>query len=171
MPNFVIIPRIGSTSRVKDILENDVWLCIGRTTPWGEEDLPPQPDVGTTELDEPVVYKKIIEKYFVQEVSEDGDYYVSGTWYKILSEAEARTAKTNLVIFTTSLTFEEIGDEITFRQVGLYSNLIPAEGYEEATFLTPDQVEDPGWLEWFSNREPINVQPEQTQIFYIVLAF
>lgn len=171
MPNFVLIPLVSSTARCFDLLRNTLWLCIGKSTPWSEEDSPPQPNNLVTEVSEPILYKRITDKYLVKEVPSNGDFYVSGYWYKVLSESEARAEKANYVLLTTTLTFEEVGDNVVFRQVGIYSYLKPKQGFENATLLTPDQVDDPGFLEWISNREPIYIQPEQMQTFYIVLAF
>jgi hypothetical protein len=170
VPNYKTITRLGSVSRAKDFLENQFWICLGRTTPWNQTDTPPEASTNTTTIDEPILYKRITQAYFVKPVASNGDFYIEGTWYDIITEAQARSELISYVILVASISYEDIGDDsISFRQVGIFSRLVPKEGYEEYTILTPDQVDDPGWLEWYANLEPIMVQPNQSQTFYIII--
>jgi len=171
VPNYKTITKLGSVSRAKDFLQNPFWVCIGRTTPWDEnEDNPPEAIITTVAIDEPILYKHLTQKYHVQPVTVEGDFYIDGQWYKVITEDEARDNLIPYVLLTNTITYNDIGDDtITFRQIGVYSRLIPKEGYENHELLTPDQVEDPGWLEWYANLEPVRVQPNQTLTFYIVI--
>ncbi len=163
MPNSSTIPKIGATSRVKDFLQHDdIWICLGRTTPWDNDDDPPQVSGETTAIEEPIIYKKITEKYYVKEVPGNGDYYIEGRWFSIITEEEARASKADTLVLAVTISDQDVSDNVTFRQIGIYSRLVPASGHENDTILTPEHVSDPGWLEWYSNREPIQIQPNQS---------
>jgi len=172
MSNSRTITKIGSTARVRDFLNNtSVWLCIGRTTPWQDEENPPGAGVETVFLDEPILYKRITEMYFVKPVQSNGDYYIEGQWYEILTPSEARMEKTNLLVLAQSLSYQEVEDTVIFRQVGIYSQLIPDPEHQNETILQPSQVSDPGWLEWYANLEPTRIQSGQRINFHTILAF
>lgn len=172
MPNYRTITTLGRVSMAKNFLGNDIWICIGRTTPWNDEDSPPEASVDTTSIDEPIIYKKINQKYHVRPVTSDGDFYIDGQWYRIISESEARSTKSAYTIVVATIAYNDIGDDsVTYRQAGLYCYLVPREGYENYTLLTPDQVADAGWMVWYANFEPIYVQQNHEQTFRIVFAF
>jgi hypothetical protein len=170
MPNSVAIPLVGAVSRGMDLLSSPLWICVGRTTPWPQENNPPTASPTTTHIDEPVLYKRCEVATFVVE-DENGEYTVNGVKYRPVSNGYARNNLVTTILIRAIIYDNDLSEEISFRQVGLYSKLIPTPGNESKTKLLPSEVQDPGFLEWFSNLEPINTQPNQHQIFYIVLNF
>jgi hypothetical protein len=170
MPNYVALPLIGNTSRGVDFISTPLWICLGRTTPWPDEENPPIADPNTTNITEPIIYKRCEVQSFVVE-DPQGEYIVSGVRYRPITIAQARATMATTILIKATILDNDVGDEVTFRQVGLYSKLIPTPGNEPKTKLLPNEVQDPGYLEWFANREPIHIQPNQHEIFYIVLNF
>ena len=170
MPNYVAIPLIGIVSRGVDLISSPLWICVGRTTPWENEGNPPTTDPETRNITEPILYKQCEVATFVVEDS-NGEYIVNGIRYQPVTVAYARENLVTTVLIKATIYDTDLDESVTFRQVGLYSKLIPTQGNESKSKLLPSEVSDPGYLEWYSNLEPINVQPNQHQIFYIVLNF
>jgi hypothetical protein len=170
MPNSIAIPVIGNISRAMDFISGDLWICIGRTTPWPDENNPPIVSPDILDVEEPVIFKKADVKTFVVEDT-TGEYIVQGVTYKAVSEEFARNNLVTTILIKATITDTDISDDVTFRQVGLYSKLVPTAGNEGKTLLLPSEVEFTGYLEWVSNREPLHIQPNQYEVFYIVFNF
>ncbi|MCS7241315.1 hypothetical protein [Candidatus Caldatribacterium sp.] len=170
MPNFVTIPIIGRVSRAHDFISGPVWICIGRTTPWTNDSVPPPTVPDKTTIEEPVIYKRCDVVSFVIE-DPNGEHTVSGIRYKEVSPTYARVNFTSTILIRAVINYDDVNDDITFRQVGIFTKLKPKSGSEMKTVLLPSEVDDPGFLEWYANQEPIYIQPNHHQVFYVILYF
>lgn len=65
----------------------------------------------------------------------------------------------------------DMSDAITYRQVGVFTKLSAIATASASTLLDPAEVSDAGYLEWVSNREPVNVQPDQYEVVELLITF
>lgn len=171
-----MIPSISRTGRAVDFANNtNIWIGLGRTTAWDDEENPPTPSSSATTLDEPVLYKKA-NVVMVEEDSAEGTILVYQgeilKKYSTIATSSAITAGISSVYVTTTFFDTDFeSPSITYRQTGIFSSLIAAEGYSADTTLTPDKVEYAGVLEWILNHEVVTVQSAQVDLVQVVLTF
>ena len=164
-----IITDIGHTEIVRKLLNTDsIWVGIGKTTAWADENNPPAPDPSTTEISEVVGYKKVLDKYLVVEDPTNGTIDFGSTKYRPVNESDYFTEKPHFLY----LKFEIIGDElplVTYRQIGIVFDLVPDTGYEAYTVLTSDQVSDTGYLLTLDNRTPVTRYSDTKDVFEYII--
>ena len=177
MPNHRLVPIMSGTSRAMDYMTSSdygIWVALGRTTAWDNDLDPPAPDPNITDIEEPVLFKQLDDLTFVIEDGE-GDIVVGGITYSAVSNQYARDNIVTRVYNHVTFTPEEIkafgGQDCVYRQVAIYSKLIPSTGHEADTILDPNDIDDFGYLEWISNREPVYVQPDQLEIIRVNFTF
>ena len=153
---------------------NDLWLAIGRTTPWTNETNPPVESESTTNLTELKGFRKITNKSMCYTVSSGlGDINVLGQDYKFCSDNDAYSNDARFVYLRGEIFNSDFIENPTFsyRQIGIYSNLTPATGHEGSLVLDPGYVTDNGVLEYYSNEQPIERRDDRNDVFEIVLEF
>lgn len=153
-------------SRVKRALEmkngDDLWVVMGKTSVWTDEESPDAPLPGDITIVEPIVAIKVAVKHLVKEVTEEA--------YLLLAEAE----RTAVVIDETlvylqlvedddvytesarylyfSVTYDPIieghPDFTSFRVYYATSGLVPSAGYENSDWLVPDNIDEYGFVEY-----------------------
>lgn len=174
MPNISIVPNRSRVSRAYDFYNNTLWIGLGKTTPWTDEGNPPAPDPGVETIDEPVIYKKATVVSFVVE-DELGELAVYRNneliHFSFISPTEAIDQNISSIFIEGQFLPAEVGDEVVYRQVGIFSHLTPAEGYESADILTPANITDIGFLEWISHQEPVYIQPNQINTIQVIITF
>ena len=136
----------------------DMWVTLGKQTAWDNEDLPDSPDQDTHDIEEPLVaIKAQIQSLVIEVSSEDYDllspanraiaYSETGYVYLELVADEDAYEKVAKQIYVEATYAPLIGmPEADFRIFGVYSDLIPAAGYESAAWLSPVNIEDYGLL-------------------------
>lgn len=159
---------LGHVARAIDFYhKNDMYFCIGKTTPWSAEDLgdefnpsndyeanPPIPKNTDTIL-ELAGYKKV-ESAFLVIPDESGDLEYRNTRWKIVTEAEAPEKGARWVYISSYLSYNELPTDIVYRQIGVVSGLKAIEGIPSSKYaLLPDEVEKAGLLEVIDNRKPV----------------
>lgn len=171
----------GYEGRVEDALSlkaKDLWFCFCRKdTPWPEggdtdETKVPSHLPADAEYEEPYLfvkaeYKSVARVATEQEFNEadpamriavrtggtDGDpddppVYVR---YIFVADANAYDDDARWVYVRTSIDASGSHPPGSFRQIKMYSGLIPVTGYQAATWLTPEKVEERGQLRWGRN--------------------
>lgn len=171
-----IIPDVSRAGRAVDFVNNtNVWIGLGRTTAWDNEENPPTPLSSDTTLDEPVLYKQATA-VIVEEDSSSGTILVyqgeTLKKYSTVATSAAITAGVSSVYVTvTFFDTDFTAAATTYRQTGIFSSLIASAGYTAETTLIPDEVAYPGVLEWKLNHEVITVQSAQVDLVQVVLTF
>lgn len=128
------------------------WFGIGQnTTPWTNEANPPDEDDTVEILTEPIGYERVIASdVFLVKLAETGEILFEDNYYTYVSEANAYTEGARWMYCRA----EFVGNKhplVSFRQYGLYIDLVPGTGYEAYYTLLPSQVDDPGMLVTYSN--------------------
>lgn len=174
MPNISIVPNSSKVARAYNFNNSPIWVGLGRTTSWDDELNPPAPAQETDSLTEPLIYKKATLVTFVTEDPEGGiSIYRDGilVYFRAITPEEAIANGVSSIFIECKFLPEELPDDTTYRQVGVFSYLTPATGYEEDEVLYPAEVEDAGFLEWISHQEPVYVQPNQINTIQLVITF
>lgn len=146
---------------------NSIYLTIGKSSPWSDEENPPQTEEQTNSLQEVTGYKKVKNVTLVRPVISDSDkkrtdtiVYGNETWVPV-SLDRAQTEQARWVY----LEGEVIGSELplgTHRQTGFVMGLVPKKGVFKFNLL-PGEVENPGTLMFYDNKKYQN-RTEQTTI-------
>ena len=175
---MAIKTNMGSVSRALDFYNKDeIFFCIGKTSPWPDEENPPEPDADST-IEGAIGYKRHEFKYLV--VPYDGgdtpdgtviiDYGPDSKW-KAVPAGSAVDEKAMWVYVETTINAEDfpLGD---YRQVGLYTNLVRASGVDSnKTTLLPSEVEDPGLLEIIDNRVKVTRLEDTRENLSFIIKF
>lgn len=146
---------------------NSIYLTIGKTSPWSNEDSPPQTEEKNTSLQEIVGYKKAKNVTLVRPAINENDKkrtdkieYGNETWIPVsVDKAQKEQAK------WVYLEGEIIGNELplgTYRQTGFVMGLIPKKGVFKFNLL-PEEVDSSGTLMFYDNKKYQN-RTEQTTI-------
>jgi hypothetical protein len=147
------ISTFGShVSRALDFYNKDsIYFCIGRTTQWPDEQSPPELLPSVTDVTEIIGFKKVEVKQLVIPDANGTIVYHNSKWSSVIP-SNALSAGAKWVYVKTVIQYSDLPVGY-YRQVGLYSNLIPATGVPAGQFsLLPDQVSERGILELADNR-------------------
>jgi hypothetical protein len=153
-------------SRTKRALEmkngDDLWVVMGKTSEWEDEESPDAPLPGDIEIVEPIVAIKVNNKYMASEITYEE--------YALLGDLErAAVMIDSTIVYLQLVDDEDAYDEVarylylrvtydpiveghtaftSFRVYYVVSGLAPASGYEAATWLDPTNIDDYGFVEY-----------------------
>ena len=157
---FLAIETISSHVMVAKSFKNDLpnlWLSIGKTTPWVDEDIPPAEDMFTTTLDEVIGFKKFDTAQLVVPVSSLNNIvpdktvsYKAEDW-AFVTDDDAMKLGARYVYLEATIGPGELPYAV-YRQIGIYKGLAPQDRFLDKTALTPNQIEDAGVLLGYDNR-------------------
>lgn len=167
----------AKVSRALDFFHKDIYIGIGKSSAWVDDNNPPAPDPDAAGLEEPIGYRKADKKYLVipydnREVGPNDILidYVNGTQWLVIPEENALQEKARYVYIETTILPEDfpLGP---YRQVGIFTNLVKQVGVGEKYNLLPSEVADPGILEVLDNRKPSTRQDTTKEQLCFILAF
>ena len=135
-------------------LKNDLnlWVAIGQTTAWANEAAPPAEDINAQTVSGVVVYKRV-ETTSVCVPDLNGLVVFQTQKYTLIQDINALSAVARYTYLKTSLNYTEV-PVVTFRQVGVFSGLVPSAGFTTADILLPTQIVSPGRLLFVANDIP-----------------
>lgn len=110
--------------------KSNIYLALGKTTPWNETDTPPEPEVDDAEIQEIIGFKKIETIYMVVEDNVNGTILYKDSKWRVVPPDQALAEKAVCVYIDTSIRYDELPLE-GYRQVGVYSGLTPFPGTKE----------------------------------------
>lgn len=152
-----VTTRNASVRRAIDFYnKTDLWFAIGKTSAWANESSPPAP-TATDSMTEIIGYRKVSVKYLVIPYDgrqlQSGDIKITladGSQWFVISPANAYTEGAKYVYVETTVFPSDFpaGD---YRQVGLFSGLVPQAGVNK-DYLLPSEVQSQGVLEVIDNR-------------------
>lgn len=159
----------------RNFLQNDFWVCLGRKdTDWGRPENPPDATVATPMV-EVIGYRKVQKKRLVVPDPEHGAI----TWRHLkLTKVEDKDmlykkkgVYARWALLTCTITTDELPTGGYFRQVGLYTDLVPVAAYDDYEYLTPNRVSDVGNLIYIENIEQIYRLSNQIEEISFLLEF
>jgi len=147
------------------------WVAVGKTTAWDDELAPPSPEAGLTDIEEHIVFVKAELVSLCRFVNSQEDVMIRGRRYRYVEDSNALT-ELGRFIYIKARFDPSIGQPYgIFRQMGVFSNLVPAAGHTDDLWLDPDDVEDTGVLEYVENTAPIVMSLEREEIVQVIFEF
>ena len=161
----------GHVSRAYDFYNKpNKYFGIGKTTPWDNEMTPPTPTINDDMVE--VVGYKLIESLFMVIPDDNGELVYRDTKWKIVPADQAYEKGARWVYVSTHVSYTELTTNISYRQIGLYTNLEKAEGVPTGkSILLPSEVGNPGILEVLDNRPPIYREADQREQLVLIIEF
>lgn len=134
---------------------NTMYLVIGRPTPWSNEQAPPEPTEGTTQLDETIGYKKVTKAVLVRPTKDSDSNretvsYGNKSW-TVIGEYEAKAEGAKWAYFESEI----VGDELptgTYRQAGIAIDVEATTGVNKLALL-PSELTSAGTLMFYDNKQ------------------
>jgi hypothetical protein len=151
--------------------ENQFWAAIGGQSPWPDENEPPAEDITANTIIEPIVYVKPQINSMVKPVLSAGDVLITDQNYIMVTDAEALEDLEARFLYLQFAFDSSIGMPVAdFRQIGLFTNLIPSVGYNNAEWLIPEHVVSPGTLLRIHNDTYTHMPINRPEIVEFLLA-
>lgn len=162
------------TYQAKKIVEDatDVWIAVGKTTPWGSTDhnnVETVPTVQHNEALQELVAMKRAQVVSYVLPSEEGEIEQLGQNWKKVSIEEARQNDCKWVYVSTWLDYDNF-PVVTYRQTGIYIDLVLNEGVEpNKQVITEENIKDKGFLVVVNNRSPITRDATQKELVEFII--
>jgi hypothetical protein len=168
------IHRTANAMRFKKASQDNIWVVLGGTTPWPDEQHPPIPALTTTQVDTPVLYVKAVVRY-VKEDPSGGFVFVdpSGTqryFLEVTDESQVLANAISVVMVQSTVNGIDI-PATAIREIGFVTGLVPAPGFEGRSQLDPSQVKSTGLLETVEYRVPLAIVDTSTYSFSYLTEF
>jgi hypothetical protein len=145
------------------------WGAIGRVTAWDNEASPPDPSPASTAVEETICYVQASLVALCTPVDDDEDVTVLGQKYAYVADEDAIDEGARFIYVKVIFDPSAGQPYDTFRQIGLFSDLVPSAGYESETWLAPENVDSSGLLEYLSNEQSTNMSTSKKEIIEIVI--
>ena len=167
-----IITNAAHCARALSLYESgDIFFGIGRTEPWGNENLegfiPPSPDLDATTVDQLIGMKKA-ERISMVMPDPDGTIEYASIRFKTLTKEQALANKARWVLIETRINFEEL-PPVSYRQIGVFSRVTPMAGSEGKNVLLPSEIQDVGILEVLNNRKVVTRQSDTKDRYFMII--
>lgn len=161
-------------NRAKEFsLRDDVYFAIGKSSPWADDNNPPDEDFQAIELDDIIGYKKVETAYLVRPVKEDetADIQYREEGWMIVPYDKAIKEGSRWVYLKTNMLYNELPLGY-YRQVGIYTGVVKEVNVPPGQDnLLPGEVSNTGILEVLDNRQPSNRQLDQRETLSLILEF
>lgn len=146
---------------------HEIWIAVGRTSAWTDENNPPDEDRNDSDITEIVGFKKAD---VVSLAKQDGGGAIefNGQNYTLVSDGNAYTETARFVYIKASLEYDTF-PVVTFRQTAIYADLTPASGHESDDPILPADVSDNGILRYYRNHVPRFRDNEIVDIIELVI--
>jgi hypothetical protein len=166
--------RTANAIRFKRSVSDNIWVVLGGTSPWQNDQNPPVPNPSVVSINSPVTFVKAIVRY-VKEDPTGGFVFIdpSGTqryFKEVQDENQVLSDFISVVMVQATINGVDIPAP-SIREVGFVTGLEPIKGFEGRSKLTPDQISRPGVLETVEYRVPINVLGTSTYAFSYLTEF
>jgi len=152
--------------------EPSIYYCIGKSTPWPDEENPPAPDPNVSQVDEIIGFKKVEMKHLVVPDEVNGTIRYRELMWRIVVPGAVFTEGCRWVFISTEISDSDLPLG-SYRQVGVYSGLqVDASVLPGKYNLLPEEVVSPGVLEIIDYKgEPVNRQIDQTEKLALIMEF
>ncbi len=166
------ITTIGSKVRkaTEFINLNNVFMGLGKSTPWEDDDNPPSPERLAKALIEPIGYKQVTTKVLVVPDT-NGEFVTKDGKFRQVAFENAYDENACWVYVELDIDYAELPLG-WYRQIGLFTGLTRAAGVEPGKVaLLPTEVESAGILEVLDNRKPSSRLEDQRETISLVIEF
>lgn len=151
-----IVTNTGCVRLCKLMKDNfTFWFGVGRTTPWTNESNPPQETANTTVISEIQGFKRVEQVLYVVP-DNNGTIIFKGQKYRVVNEQNIYTDGARYLYFSAWLMFDDF-PVVTFRQTGLFVDVVPQSGYENYDILLPTQVQSYRMIAYVNHQPRIRV--------------
>ena len=154
--------------------KTDVWIGIGRTTAWDDEENAPDPSNAALALDEIVGLVKPASLQMVVPAT-DGEIEMFAQKFHALTppyDIDTLIAAGARWVYVPAWLMYDQFPVVAYRQEGVYSGVVPAAGAPPgAVVLLPAQVDSYGQLEALTNREKIQRRVDQKELVEFIIEF
>lgn len=147
------------------------WVSIGRTTAWDDEDNPPDPSPSAAAIEEPIIYVAPTQVSLCKVVTSGEDVTHLGTKYEFVADLDAIDEGARYLYLLARFDPTSGQPYDTFRQVALYSNLVPGTGHESDSWLAPANVSSAGLLEYLDNDVATIMTDTRLEVIEIMIEF
>lgn len=136
----------------------NIYLGIGRSTAWADESKVPESDPTADGLEEPIAYTKAQSVYLCKlvEGNKKGALIFGGKSYDTVSPTANLDPDANYVYAATKFSYNDLQQEVQFRQVGLFIGFKPKADVH-STIILPSQVDSTGTMLSISNNKLVNI--------------
>ena len=140
-----------------------IYIGLGRSSPWSDEDKVPDSNPDATSLTEPLVYRKAqtVSLCKLANDKDEGALVFGGKRYKTLSPLEDLDPDANCIYATASFSYSDLQEQLTFRQVGLFIDF-KLNNDVTSTIIKPAQVADTGILLSINNMKLASITKTST---------
>jgi hypothetical protein len=147
------------------------WCAIGRTTVWTDEENPPAADPTATDIDEAICFVKPSLISLCKIVQSGEDFTHLGTKYAYVSDQNALTENARFLYLVSRFDPSAGQPYDDYRQVAIFSDLVPDQGHELDSWLAPADVTDPGLLEYIDNDTVVTMASDRLGVIEIMIEF
>lgn len=152
-----IVTGNGCVRIAKCLKDNLVfWFGIGRVTPWPNDNNPPQESADKVIIDEVQGYRKVTSVMFVRE-DPDGTIVFKDKRYSVVEEENIYTQGARWLYFSAWLMFDQF-PVVTFRQTGLFVDVVPVPGSEGKEILLPNEVQSSRMIAYVNHQPRVRVK-------------
>ena len=162
-----VVTNLGRAVRGADFFKNrlSIWLALGRgETPWPDENNPPEEDKTATNVEEIIGLKLISTVALVVEDNVNGTIIFEDNKYRILTIKEGYSEQATNLLVKFIVEPDEFPDQ-NYRQLGIYVDAIPGDGFHHFSALTSDKFQTLGQLVFLSN-EIVQIRYPNTRNHY-----
>lgn len=158
---------IGRIFKALELKGQTLWIGVGRTTEWDDENNPDDVSPTAEDIEEAVVFVKASTS-LVKRVDSGEDLLVGGVKFDLVDDGDAYDDNAHFVYVYATLDGPTMsyGD---YRQKGIFVGLTPAAGHESDTWLDPTNVDDVGVLLYIANKEVVTYGATDTPTEHTVL--
>lgn len=148
----------------------NVWVGIGKSTPWGDPDNPPEVNPLATSVDELIALKKAETLTLVVPDANGTIEHLGQKWRAVTNDA-AMAERARWVYVAAWLRYDE-APIVTYRQAGAFVGVIPKPEVPSGKLvLLPEEVASFGYLIVLSNRSPIQRAVDQKELIEFIIEF
>ena len=151
--------------------QQSMYLVLGRTSAWSNEQVPPEAVSSTTQLDEIIGYKRVSKAVLVRptretDTNKEKVTFNNNSW-TIINQEDAIKEGAKWAYFESKV----VGNELplgTYRQVGISINVKPIN---QKSALLPSEIEDKGTLLFYDNKQFQNRTNDVSNLERLIVEF
>lgn len=155
----------GRALRALQFKENNtIWGVIGKSSPYPDGDKLVAPLPSQEEIPEPICFVKPQFITLCRSVSVGGNIEIAGQRYEFVDDDSA--IEDNAYFLYALFKFDPtVGQPYgEFRQCGMVVNLVPADGYDDSDWLSPENVVDTGILCFTENDDKTTMSLARSEL-------
>lgn len=147
------------------------WVAVGRTTQWPDDENPPDPTPGDSDIDEPIIFVKPTTVSLCKTVESGEDITHLGQKYAFVADENAIDEGARFLYLLTRLDPTSGQPYDNFRQTAVFTNVVPASGHGTDSWLEPNDVDDSGLMEYLANDIVTTMASTRLEVIEIMIEF